>query len=276
MTGWRSEFVESNNLRIHLTRTPDPGTNNPPIILTHGITDSGLCWSRVARMLEDQHELIMIDARGHGESDKPEAGYAPTDHAADVAGVIRSLGLEKPILLGHSMGAYTGIVLAASEPDLLSALILEDPPIRDVGAWDPTERAEAKRTRREAILLRQTRTREELIEAEKQNSPKWHEDELEPWSIAKHQVSPNVVNYIDDSFNRWPEWIEGIQCPTLMITADTEEGAIVSPEISARIHSLNANVQVVEVQEAGHNIRRENFDAYMAVVQEFLTRISKR
>ena len=70
----------------------------------------------------------MVDARGHGHSDAPERGYGPAEQAEDLAGVIAALGLERPAVLGHSMGAATALVLAGTYPDVPGAILLEDPP----------------------------------------------------------------------------------------------------------------------------------------------------
>ena len=82
------------------------------------------------KALAGEYDMILPDARGHGLSDQPPTGYAPQDHAADVAGLIRGLGLERPILIGHSMGAGVAATVAAHYPDLVAGAILEDPPWR--------------------------------------------------------------------------------------------------------------------------------------------------
>src|SRR5260370_10427248 len=66
MTEWSEGNVQANGITIHYYRTGD--NNKPSILLLHGVTDSGLCWSRVAHDLEDDYDVIMTDARGHGRS----------------------------------------------------------------------------------------------------------------------------------------------------------------------------------------------------------------
>jgi len=97
-------------------------------VLAHGFSDSGLCWTPVAEALEADYDLIMIDARGHGQSDAPEHGYGSAEYAADVAGVIGALQIQRPAVLGHSMGAATALALAGLYPDIPGAILLEDPP----------------------------------------------------------------------------------------------------------------------------------------------------
>src|SRR5690348_672626 len=93
MAEWQSGSVDANGVTIHYTRT---GGNKPVVVLAHGVTDNGLCWSPLARELENDFDLIMVDARGHGTSEAPEGSYGPDVQAEDLAGLITALGLEKP------------------------------------------------------------------------------------------------------------------------------------------------------------------------------------
>ncbi len=91
MSNWYSGKIATNGIQMHYTRT---GGDKPPIVLAHGFSDDGLCWTPVAERLQADYDVIMIDARGHGRSDAPEAGYGPVEMAADLAGLIRGLGLK--------------------------------------------------------------------------------------------------------------------------------------------------------------------------------------
>ena len=125
MTHWQSGDIMVNGLLLHYTRT---GGARPPAVLAHGFSDDGLCWTPVAEALAPDYDVVMVDARGHGRSAAPEQGYGSADHANDLAGVIQALGLKRPAVLGHSMGAASTLVLAGMYPDLPRAILLEDPP----------------------------------------------------------------------------------------------------------------------------------------------------
>jgi pimeloyl-ACP methyl ester carboxylesterase len=71
----------------------------------------------------------------------------------------------------------------------------------------------------------------------------------------------------------WREVVRRIACPALLITADVAEGAIVTPEVAAEAVKLMPKGRVVHIPGAGHNIRREQFEAYMTAVREFLTEL---
>src|SRR5882757_5456321 len=124
MTNWMTEVCETNGINIHYLRT---GKAKPPVVLLHGLTGNGACWIPLARALEGEYDVVMPDARGHGNSSTPLQGYEYEDHASDVIGLIRWLGLTAPILLGHSMGGMTAAVVASQVATAIRGLILADP-----------------------------------------------------------------------------------------------------------------------------------------------------
>src|SRR6266567_7107720 len=105
----------------------------PAMVLLHGMTSSAKSWVRVGPALADRYRVYALDMRGHGESIKPPRGTYSLRHSADDAiAFIEALGLERPVLIGHSWGGATAIVLASgastSKPVPNTAqLILEDP-----------------------------------------------------------------------------------------------------------------------------------------------------
>ena len=112
MTQWLEGNIQANGINIHYVRTAN--ADKPPLLLLHGITDNGLCWSRMARSLEESYDVLMLDARGHGQSSGVETGFSLSLLAADVAEFIRALHLNRPLLYGHSMGAITVAQVAAT------------------------------------------------------------------------------------------------------------------------------------------------------------------
>lgn len=271
MTEWASGDVVANGIKIHYHRT---GGNKPPVVLSHGATDNGMCWLRLAQALEGDYDLILPDARGHGQSDAPDDGYDSETRAADLAGFIKALGIDKPAVGGHSMGAMTTFYLAARYPDVPRCAILEDPVFRSETA-PPSE--EEQRARQERMQQdeerRRTSTREQLIAWGKERSPNWDDIEFGPWSEAKKQVSPKFRmgrSPRSNEFTAWRELVPKITCPTLLVTGDPDKGAIVTPEAAAEAAQLNPRLRVVRLRGAGHNIRREQFDGFLAAVRDFL------
>ncbi|MEZ4664998.1 MAG: alpha/beta hydrolase [Caldilineaceae bacterium] len=269
MQNWTADDVMVNGVKMHFHRT---GGDKQPLVLCHGITDSGLCWTRVARELEKQYDVIMVDARGHGLSDAPDGDYDAGAHAADVLGLIQALGLEKPRLMGHSMGAATVATLAANYPDAPSRVVLEDPPWRSVDS-SPEERAARMAEWREMTIERQnSKTEAEIVAEGRAVNPKWDESEFEPWSHAKKQVSPKVFGFgvAPSPALHWRVLVSKITCPTLLVTGDPELGGIVTPETAQEVAQANGRIQTAHIANAGHNIRRDQFQPFVDLALAFL------
>ena len=267
---WQTGYVETNGLRLHYTRA---GGNKPPIVLAHGVTDAGPCWTPVAEALAADYDPIMVDARGHGRSDAPEHEYGPAAQAEDLASVITTLELERPAVLGHSMGAATALVLAGTYPDLPGAILLEDPPAWWTGWTDTPAARERHVAMRERAMNLRRKTHEELIAGQRAEQPGWSDAELEPWAEAKQRFNLNVLSVFDQNNAEsvdWPVILRRITSPVLLITGDPERGAIVTDESATALKTLVPHLQIAHVQEAGHSIRRDQFGRYMEVVRGFL------
>lgn len=271
MTTWQSGDLAVNDLKLHYTRT---GGEKPPVVLAHGFSDDGLCWTPLAEKLAADYDLIMVDARGHGRSDGPTQGYGSAEQATDLAGVITALGLDRPAVLGHSMGAATALVLAGTYPDQVGAILLEDPP-----AWwmPPPPAAETEDTEQQNpfltwIINLKRKTRQEMIADQRVESPTWSEAELGPWADSKLRLSFNVLNQGDRVPVDWPETIQRIACPALLITADPDLGSIVSAERATALQALLPQVQIAHIPNAGHSIHRDQFDPFLAIVRTFLAK----
>jgi len=271
MSEWFSGDIVVNDLRIHYYRT---GGDKPPVVLSHGATDNGLCWTRVAESLEKDYDVIMYDARWHGLTKSLEGRHPNPDMSADLAGLIRALGLEKPSLIGHSMGAMITAMTAANYPELVRCAILEDPGWRSqANAGTPEEWAAMVEQWRANILKRKSQTREEIIAAGRAEHPDWAEIEWGPWADAKLQVSPDIFKGFSALRAPWQEVVRKIRCPILLITGDPELGAIVTAETAEEAASIWNKGRIAHISGAGHNIRRERYEDYMKVVTAFLKEV---
>lgn len=264
MSTWQDGYVTANGIRVHYTRT---GGGKTPLVLNHGATDNGLCWTPVAEALEAEYDVVMPDARGHGLSDAPEDGYGSGERAADLAGLIGALKLDRPIVGGHSMGAGTTLRFAADYPTMLRAAILEDPGFRAADA--PPRPGGGPR---EMVARMKGKTREELIAHAREHHAAWAEDELGPWADSKVQVSLNFANAprILPERPDFRELLPKVTVPMLLITSDPDQGGIVTPEVAEEAKRLLPSLRVVRLSPAGHNVRREQFGRFLEVVRAFL------
>ncbi len=110
-------------LELQLARWPGPG---PALLAVHGLTANCRCWDTMARELGGQRELLALDLRGRGRSDKPASGYSLEHHCADIDAMLDHLGHQRVGLMGHSLGAYISLAYAATRPQRVERLILMD------------------------------------------------------------------------------------------------------------------------------------------------------
>jgi pimeloyl-ACP methyl ester carboxylesterase len=96
----------------------------PPCILLHGLGDSYFSWLPVLAAISRHRHVVAFSQRGHGRSACPSGSFRAADFAADVACVLDSLGHSRAHVVGHSLGAWVALHLAARRPDRVSALSL--------------------------------------------------------------------------------------------------------------------------------------------------------
>jgi pimeloyl-ACP methyl ester carboxylesterase len=275
---WVEGCVTANGIAQHYWRTGD-GTSGarPTVILLHGHMLNGLSWLRVAKALEAGFDLILPDARGHGQSDGLAAGNLSAPLVADLAGLIHALGLEQPHLLGHSMGASTAAHAAAAYPEMIGSILLEDPPWQrrssalptdspGYNAWLASYLAWVERYRT------LTRT-EQYAAALEQMSPGanfWaEEDEYVPWV---HSLAQFDLDWLRRAADLWREdgsvsgVLPRVACPVLYMPAAGQSsfGIFSRPEAPTL-----PNVTTIPF-DTGHFIHLAAFDRYIGVVTAFL------
>jgi pimeloyl-ACP methyl ester carboxylesterase len=110
---------------VSLTVTEWPG-KGPAVVMVHGLTANHTCWWSVADVLAGTRRLFAYDLRGRGGSDRPETGYSLEIHGRDLESLLDRLGLERAVLMGHSLGAHIALRFAARRPARVSRLVLVD------------------------------------------------------------------------------------------------------------------------------------------------------
>lgn len=107
----------------------DTGSGAPPLLFIHGWCCDRSHWR--AQILEFQvtHRTIAVDLRGHGASDKPDQDHGIGQFVEDIAWLCREIGLDAPVIVGHSMGGVIGLNLVRKHPDLARALVMVDSPV---------------------------------------------------------------------------------------------------------------------------------------------------
>ena len=124
---WQEQSGPGRGVRLHVRRVVDPPA--PPVLLLHGLGVGGIVFQAFARRLLPHLAAVAPDLRGHGQSDAPPFGYEPADYALDIAELIQSEQSEALPVVGHSLGALVALAVADLRPELVSWLVLLDPPL---------------------------------------------------------------------------------------------------------------------------------------------------
>ncbi len=116
-------FIEANGLQFH---TLDWGGHGEWVVLLHGLASQAHIWDLVAPQLSESLRVIAIDQRGHGLSDKPDAGYDFASITHDLDQILTVLDIERATLIGHSWGGNVAVQYAVDHPERVDRLVLVD------------------------------------------------------------------------------------------------------------------------------------------------------
>src|SRR5258706_4255653 len=118
---WSHRSVSANGTRFHIAESGD----GPLVLLLHGFPQFWWTWRHQLAALPDSGlRAVAPDLRGYGASDKPPRGYDAYTLAADVAGLVRALGEQRAVLVGHDWGAAIAWVVAALHPEVVERLVI--------------------------------------------------------------------------------------------------------------------------------------------------------
>jgi N-formylmaleamate deformylase len=260
MTTWNGEVCETNGIRIHYLRT---GGAKPPVVLLHGLLGSGACWTPLARALEGEFDVVMPDARGHGGSSAPPHGYRYDDFASDVVGLIRGLGLSRPVLLGHSMGGMTAAVVASRRAGLLRGLVLVDPTFLSPERQREVFESDVADQHRRALGL----SKAELVAQARARHPQRSAEIIELQAEARLKTCMAAFDVLTPPNPAYRDVVSTIGVPTVLVIGDS---SVVTLEMATELRTLNSRVQIEQVQNAGHGLPFEQPERLGEGVSSFL------
>lgn len=265
MARWTTGTCEIHGINIHYLRT---GGNKPSVVLLHGLMTSGACWTPLARELEADYDVIMPDARGHGNSSAPYQGYCYDNLATDVSSLIEALRLANPILLGHSMGGMTAAVVASRSPKRLRGLVLADPafltPQRQIEVYE----SDVADQHRQVL----NRSRENFLAETRARRSHRSSELIELFVQARFQTSIHAFEILTPPNPDYMRLIETIDIPSLLVIGGV--GGVVSSEVAAELARLNQRLEIVQIPEAGHAIPFDQPEHFSSVVKAFLHSVS--
>jgi N-formylmaleamate deformylase len=254
--------VEANGLRHHVLRYGDADQD---LLILPGITSTALTAEFLATELAEDYRVHVPDIRGRGRSEvAPARNYTLAHYAGDVAGLITALGLRRPIILGHSMGARIAAAYSVLYDGNHGPLVLADPPLSGPGRGPyPTSWESFKAQMDEA---RRGTTPEEM----RRFYPKWPDHELEIRAQELPTCNETAVLETHRGFeveDFFPYW-ERIRPPAIVIRG--EQSPVVTDDGAVDLRTSNPDIPIVGVPDAGHMIPWDNYEGFLSVVRSFL------
>jgi len=260
--------VEGLNLHYELIEGGEP-----TVLLLHGWTANLHRWDKVVESLKGHYKFIMVDLRGHGESDKPEGvGYTLDHYVNDIVTIIEKLDLDKVIVAGHSMGGMIAQKLYFKIPDRIGGLILIGTTAKVVDNFSMKlstsfalfmfkiaynfafktvlSRAFSKLTPKEE--------KEKLIKTGLETTPKY---------VVIESFRDFVKNF--DMRNK----LGDIEAPTLIIVGENDR--MLPPRMSKFLADNIKGAELQIIEEAGHEVMLEKPEDVAKSIDMFLHELSK-
>jgi len=274
--GWSDGYVYANGIRIHYYRAV-PATGKPVVVMAHGFSDYGLNWTTLTEELQADYDIYMVDARGHGYTDPPAANEEGDVAVEDLVGFLREMKIEKPILMGHSMGAATVMRIGSVYPDLAKAVILLDPGLgvprrAAMASATPQQRTpeEVQAAAIQTALGRNNTPYDDLVAECGKGTPLWSQLDCEYWAVSKRIFHGSYAPGGGfGGFGRMSaaDALGKITAPTLILKADA------APEVKAANDEAAKAIKrgkLVHIDGAGHNLHHDKLPKTVEVLTEFL------
>jgi pimeloyl-ACP methyl ester carboxylesterase len=245
----------------------------PDVLFISGLADEGACWVDQVAGLRDEYRVTTFDNRAVGRSAIPPGDYRITDFASDTIGLMDALGLERPHLVGSSMGGAIAQELALAHPERVRSLVLN-------GTW-----CRGDRFLREVIeswmwtARRADSTRDFLVAVNLWCfAPRiWNDGIMDGW-LTEAEASEHAQTV--DAFctsaeallsHDTADRLAALAMPTLVTVGELD--LVLPPRFSRAIVERIAGARLVVVPEAGHQPFQELPDEYNRILREFWTSI---
>jgi pimeloyl-ACP methyl ester carboxylesterase len=244
----------------------------PPLVLLHAGGCHAGWWAEIGPAFADRYHVVAPDLRGHGDSDRSDAGdYTFEAHAADLAALVETLALRDVRLVGHSLGAYVALLYASRQPSSLAALLLADmlcelegPALERVHEASrkpsPTFASRQEAEARFRLLPPETVAPAETLAA-----------------VTAQAVTEVAGGRFGFKFDRramghppvraW-DLAPNVACPTLVVRG--ERSSVMPRDHAERLVALLPNGRLRDVAAAHHHLMLDNAREFVAVLEDFL------
>ncbi len=247
----------------------EAGGEGPPVVLVHGMGMDRRMWDWQWPALSRRFHVVRYDLLGHGESDRPRTPYTLGRFVDQLEALRAGLGLDRPALVGFSLGGMIVRAFALAHPDRVSALAILN------SAHDRTE------AERAAVALRfEQATRDGPRATLEAALHRWFTDDyaarhpevlerVRGWILANDpEVYPLIYRVLAEADAELAEAVAAIRCPTLVATGGEDHGN--SPDMARRMAALIPGARAEIVPGLKHMGLVEDPEAFNAILMPFL------
>ena len=274
----QSHHIVVHRIRLHYL---DWGTEDrPAIVFLHGGGLNAHTWDVVCLMLRPHHHCVALDQRGHGDSEwEPTADYSFDSQIRDIEGLVERLGLQRPVLVGHSMGGFAAMGYAMRHAATMAGLVLVDvgPELSMDGAQrirefvskdrvldsvdEFVQRAMAFNPMRNPALLR----RSLLHNLRQLPNGKW------TWKHDPNRHSADFAVEREKRSRQIVDEIHRISCPTLVLRGERSD--VFTDDNASKFANALPNGRWLRVPNAGHTIQGDNPRGLLDVLEPFIREV---
>jgi epoxide hydrolase 4 len=267
-------YVDSNGVKIHYASIG----SGPLIVMIHGFPDYWYTWRKQMEGLSDKYQCVAIDQRGYNLSDKPEgvSNYAVPLLVGDVIAVIKHLGKDKAIIIGHDWGGVVAWQLALNAPQFVDRLIILNLPhprgITRELAHNPKQQAASAYARNFQQEGSETMVKPEQLVfwvTDPDAKPKY----LEAFqrSSIKAMLSYYKSNYPKEPYQEDASPLVKTQMPVLMFHG-LKDQALLSDALNNTWDWMGKDLTLVTIPDAGHFVQQDAADLVTRTIRAWLAR----
>jgi pimeloyl-ACP methyl ester carboxylesterase len=248
-----------------------PGSG-PPLILVHGISSSGSTWESLLPALGEHYSPITFDLRGHGESGRPTRGFLFDDYVNDLDGVVNALGIDRPLLMGHSFGGLVTLGWAAKHLDRALGLVIVDTPLRIGRDLVPAFRG---------WMMLNAMPTPALTAWYRAGNRQWGLQQAHRRAKTMKRTARGVFVELrddaiaNDGIDRLAD-AAAITSPILLVRGDPESGSFVRRGDLDAFGTQIPHGRVIRIPGAGHALHRERTAEFAAATLPFLQECVER
>jgi len=273
---FRIRDVATNGTVIHVRH----GGTGPAVVLLHGYGETGDMWAPMAVDLARDHTVVVRDLRGMGLSSKPQGGFDKKTQAADIAGMLNELKIDRADLVTHDIGNMVGYAFAAQYPERVTRFVLIDAPLPGVGPWEEILKnpllwhfhfggpdMERLVAGRERIYLDRFWNEFSATPARFSEAAREHYAKLYALPGAMHSGFMQFAAFDQDAIDNREFMVRGkLAMPVLAVGGEKSFGKTMADIMRYAASDVREGV----IPDSGHWIMEENPTATIAMVRTFL------